>query len=57
MAHMMDGLLVEFTLTSCRTLRLTLEIEGRAEDGGYPKCVVDTIKASWLRPLRKDLET
>ena len=54
---MMDGLLVEFTLTSCRTLRLTLEIEGRAEDGGYPKCVVDTIKASWLRPLRKDLET
>ena len=45
-ARIMDGLLVELTRTPGSTLRLTLEIDGRAGDDGYPKDVVDTIKAN-----------
>ena len=33
----MDGLLVELTRTPGSTLRLTLEIDGRAGDDGYPE--------------------
>ena len=52
-ARIMDGLLVELTRVSGSTLRLQLEIEGAAGDGGYPEDVVDTVKAN-ARDLRLD---
>ena len=45
-ARIMDGLLVELTRTKGSTLRLTLEIDGAAADQGYPKDVVETVKAN-----------
>ena len=52
-ARIMDGLLVELTRAPGSRLRLNLEIEGAAEDGGYPEDVVDTVKAN-ARDLRLD---
>ena len=52
-ARIMDGLLVELTRTPGSNLRLTLEIAGRAGDDGYPKDVVDTVKAN-ARDLKLD---
>ena len=52
-ARIMDGLLVELTRASGSRLRLHLEIEGTADNGGYPKDVVDTVKAN-ARDLRLD---
>ena len=49
----MDGLLVELTRVPGSRLRLQLEIEGTAEDGGYPEDVVGTVKAN-ARDLRLD---
>ena len=49
----MDGLLVELTRERGSRLRLHLEIEGAAEDGGYPEDVVATVKAN-VRDLRLD---
>ena len=43
-ARIMDGLLVELTRTPGSQLRLTLEIYGTA--AGYPKDVVETVKAN-----------
>ena len=45
-ARIMDGLLVELTRTKGSTLRLTLEIDGAAEEQGYPEDVVETVKAN-----------
>ena len=45
-ARIMDDLLVELTRAPGSRLRLHLEIEGEAEDGGYPEDVVDTVKAN-----------
>ena len=48
----MDGRLVELTRTPGSSLQLSLEIDGRAADGGgYPKDVVDTVTAN-ARDLR-----
>ena len=44
---------MELTRTPGSTLRLALEIEGRAGDGGYPKDVVETVKAN-ARDLKLD---
>ena len=52
-ARIMDGLLVELTRVPGSRLRLHLEIEGTAEDGGYPEDVVATVKAN-VRDLRLD---
>ena len=52
-ARIMDGLLVELTRSPGSTLRLTLDIDGRAGDDGYPKDVVDTVKAN-VRDLKLD---
>ena len=52
-ARIMDGLLVELTRAPGSTLRLTLEIDGRAGEGGYPKDVVETVKAN-ARDLKLD---
>ena len=52
-ARIMDGLLVELTRTPGSRLRLHLEIEGTADDGGYPADVVDTVKAN-ARDLKLD---
>ena len=51
-ARIMDGLLVELTRTQGSNLRLTLEIDGTAEQG-YPKDVVETVKANG-RDLKLD---
>ena len=45
-ARIMDGLLVELTRTPGSTLRLMLEFEGAAVEQGYPKDVVETVKAN-----------
>ena len=45
-ARIMDGLLVELTRVPGSALRLHLEIEGVAGDGGYPGDVVDTVQAN-----------
>lgn len=50
-ARIMDGLLVELTRAPGSTLQLTLEIDGRAGDTGYPADVVDTVKAN-VRDLK-----
>ena len=52
-ARVMDGLLVELTRAPGSNLRLHLEIEGAAGDGGYPEDVVETVKAN-ARDLRLD---
>ena len=52
-ARIMDGLLVELTRTPGCTLRLTLDLDARAGDAGYPKDVVDTVKAN-ARDLKLD---
>ncbi len=52
-ARIMDGLLVELTRTPGSTLHLTPEIDGRAGNGGYPKDVVETVKAN-ARDLKLD---
>ena len=52
-ARIMDGLLVELTRAPGSALRLHLEIEGTAGNGGYPEDVVDTVKAN-ARDLRLD---
>ena len=52
-ARIMDGLLVELTRAPGSALRLHLEIEGTAGDGGYPEDVVDTVQAN-ARDLRLD---
>ena len=54
-ARIMDGLLVELTRTSGSTLRLTLEIDGRAGDSGYPKDVIETVSAN-VRDLKLDAD-
>ena len=55
MARIMDGLLVELTRTSGSKLQLRLDIEGMSPDRGYPKDVVDTVKAN-ARDLKLDVE-
>ena len=45
-ARIMDGLLVELTRTQGSNLRLTLEIDGTTVEQGYPKDVVETVKAN-----------
>ena len=52
-ARIMDGLLVELTRSPGSNLRLTLEIEGTAGDPGYPRDVVETVKAN-ARDLKLD---
>ena len=52
-ARIMDGLLVELTRTPGSDLKLTLEIEGTSLELGYPKDVVDTVKAN-ARDLKLD---
>ena len=52
-ARIMDGFLVELTRRPGSSLKLTLEIDGRAGDGGYPKDVVETVKAN-ARDLKLD---
>ena len=55
-ARIMDGLLVELTRTDGSDLKLTLEIEGTSTREGYPKDVVDTVKAN-ARDLKLDSES
>ena len=55
-ARIMDGLLVELTRTDGSELKLTLEIEGTSAREGYPKDVVDTVKAN-ARDLKLDAES
>ena len=52
-ARIMDGLLVELTRTKRSNIQLTLEIVGTAVEQGYPKDVVDTVKAN-ARDLKLD---
>ena len=52
-ARIMDGLLVELTRVPGSDLRLHLEIEGAAGDGGYPEDIVGTVRAN-ARDLRLD---
>ena len=42
----MDGLLVELTRGGDKSVRVSVEIEGKAHDAGYPADVVDTVKAN-----------
>ena len=55
-ARIMDGLLVELTRTGGSSLSLTLELDGRAAEQGYPEDVVDTVKAN-ARDLNLDDES
>ena len=52
-ARIMDALLVELTRSRGSNVRVTLEIEGIAEKHGYPKDVVDIVKAN-ARDLKLD---
>ena len=45
-ARIMDGLLVELTRENGSTVCVSIEIEGKALEGGYPPDVVDTVKAN-----------
>ena len=45
-ARIMDGLLVELTRERGSTVRVSVEIEGRAVEGGFPPDVVETVKAN-----------
>ena len=42
----MDALLVELTRSPGSNVRVTLDLEGYAEESGYPKDVVDIVKAN-----------
>ena len=55
-ARVMDALLVELTRSPGSNVRVTLEIEGTAEEHGYPEDVVDTVKAN-ARDLKLDERT
>ena len=52
-ARIMDGLLVELTRGNGRTVRVSVEIQGDAQEEGYPPDVVDTVKAN-ARDLKLD---
>ena len=52
-ARTMDGLLVEQTREKCSTVRVSVEIEGRAVEGGLPPDVVETVQAN-ARDLKLD---
>ena len=52
-ARMMDGLLVELTRGACSTVRVSVEIQGHAQEAGYPADVVETVKAN-ARDLKLD---
>ena len=45
-ARIMDALLVELTRAPGSNVRVTLDLEGRAGEVGYPKDVVDIVKAN-----------
>ena len=45
-ARIMDGLLVELTRTQGSQVKLTLEIQGKGGNSGYPEDVVKTVKAN-----------
>ena len=45
-ARIMDALLVELTRSPGSNVRVTLDLEGYAGDNGYPKDVVDIVKAN-----------
>ena len=52
-ARIMDALLVELTRSPSSNVRVTLEIEGTTEEQGYPKDVVEIVKAN-ARDLKLD---
>ena len=52
-ARIMDGLLVELTRGAGSTVRISVEIQGRAQEAGYPADVVETVKAN-ARDLKLD---
>ena len=45
-ARIMDALLVELTRSPGATVHVTLDLEGNAGKGGYPKDVVEIVKAN-----------
>ena len=45
-ARIMDALLVELTRSPTSHVHVTLDLDGRAGERGYPKDVVDIVKAS-----------
>ena len=55
-ARIMDALLVELTRSPGSTVRVTLELAGRAGEEGYPKDVVEIVKAN-ARDLEIDGES
>ena len=55
-ARIMDALLVELTRSPGSNVRVTLDLEGHAGDNGYPKDVVDIVKAN-ARDLKIDPHT
>ena len=55
-ARVMDALLVELTRSPGSNLRVTLDLEGHAGASGYPKDVVDIVKAN-ARDLKMDQHT
>lgn len=55
-ASLAKDLLVELTCTPESTLQLNLEIQGYAGEAGYPKDVVETVKAN-ARDLGLDINT
>ena len=55
-ARIMDALLVELTRSPGSNVRVTLDLEGYAEESGYPKDVVDIVKAN-ARDLKIDKQT
>ncbi|MDE2974174.1 MAG: hypothetical protein OXU64_05530 [Gemmatimonadota bacterium] len=52
----MDALLVELTRSPGSNVRVTLDLEGQAGDNGYPKDVVEVVKAN-ARDLKIDENT
>ena len=52
----MDALLVELTRSPGSNVRVTLDLEGNAGEKGYPKDVVDIVKAN-ARDLKIDGES
>ena len=52
-ARIMDGLLVELTRAPGAEIKLTLEIEGAAGEGGYPPDIVEIVTAN-ARDLKLD---
>ena len=55
-ARIMDGLLVELTRGAGSTVRISVEIQGHAQEAGYPADVVETVKAN-ARDLKLDERT